>query len=181
MDERTLLARMLRQEERAWTEFCHAYRDGVFGLCLRMLRNRDAAEEASQDVFARAAKGIKDFRGESSLKTWLYRIAHNVCLAHAEAARREARYRKDDAVGLDQSAYDGPDAERETASRELREILEKALGELDFEFREAIILREIEDLSYEEIAATTSVPVNTVKTRIYRARVRLQELLAEHR
>ncbi len=180
-DEGELLARLLLQDRRAWTEFFDAYRDGVFRLFFRILGSREGAEDVSQEMFLKAVKFMASFRGEASLKTWLYQIAHNACLAHISSARKEASHRTDNAAAVERVASDSPDAERAAASGKLRGVLEDAIRELDFAFREAILLREVEGQSYEEIASATGVSVNTVKTRIHQARARLQQRLAEYR
>lgn len=172
------LERLRLRDEKAWAQLFEAYRDKVYSLCLRMLHNAEEAEDVSQDVFLRAVKSIASFRGESSLKTWLYQIAHNACLTHIATARKGAQHISD-RDAMTEIAGDAPSAEQLSASGELRVAVERAMQGLDAVFREAIILREVWDQSYEEIARVTGVSVNTVKTRIHRARVKLQQQLVE--
>jgi RNA polymerase sigma-70 factor (ECF subfamily) len=172
--------RLVRRDERAWAQVFATQRDRVFGVCLRMMRNREEAEDISQDVFLRAVKGIGQFRGDASLKTWLHQIAHNLCLTRLAAAKREVESPLE-GDWIVEPVSEEPGADRASAGAGLRKALERAMAELEPSFREAILLREVEDLSYEEIARVTGVSVNTVKTRIYRARAKLRQRLEELR
>jgi RNA polymerase sigma-70 factor (ECF subfamily) len=165
----------------AWDALVTQNGGRVYGLALRMLRNREDAEDATQEVWQRALRGLERFRGEASLATWLFRITMNVCSSRLEAGSRTAirPEAKDDVVaGMPDPA---PDPERRTAGREVREAVERALGTLEPAFRSTVILRELEGLSYDEIAEVLDTPVNTVKTRLHRARRELQAALAEFR
>jgi RNA polymerase sigma-70 factor (ECF subfamily) len=145
-----------------------------------MLHNREEAEDISQEVFERAVKSIASFRGEASLKTWLYQIAHNACLTHIAAAMKRGQSTSDERW-MTVLASAAPSAEQSSASGEIRAALESAVGDLEPVFREAILLREVEGQSYGEIAQVTGVSVNTVKTRIHRAREQLRQRLVEFR
>ena len=138
-----------------------------------MLRNREEAEDASQEVFLRAVRAIGTFRGEASLNTWLHQIARNACVTRLAATKKSLEDAADRSWIAD-LASDEPGADRSSASVELREALELAIGELEPAFREVILLREIENQSYEDIAQITETSVATVKTRIYRAREKLK-------
>jgi RNA polymerase sigma-70 factor, ECF subfamily len=178
-DDRQLAERLRKGDERAWAELCNGQRGAIFRLCIRMLRNTEEARDAGQEVFLKAARSFATYRGDASLKTWLCQIAHNVCLTRIAQAKRESRNRIDgDDQRLERVACDKPDAERQVLSHELREAMERALAELEPIFREAILLRNVEELTYEEIAMATNVSVETVKTRIHRARAKLRQLLA---
>lgn len=178
--EQSLLERLARGDELAWRHVFNAHRDRIYGFCLRMMRNREEAEDISQEVFLRAVRAIGKFRGDASLKTWLHEIARNLCLTRLAAAKKGTEYAADDSW-IANLASENPGADRTSASVELREALEVAIGELEPVFREAILLREIEDQSYEEIASVTGASVDTVKTRIHRARAKLKQRLAEFR
>ena len=90
--ERSLLQRLVRGDERAWGQVFETHRDRIYGLCLRMMRNREEAEDISQEVFLRAVRAIGTFRGDASLKTWLHQIAHNLCLTRLTAAKKGMEY-----------------------------------------------------------------------------------------
>ena len=180
--EQSLVERLLQYDEEAWTQAFATHRDGVFRFCLQMLRNRDEADDISQDTFVRAVQSFEQFRGDASLKTWLYTIARNLCLTclHDKHKKKGIEV-PSDGSRIGKICSEEPCAYRAAASVELLEAFERAMAELDPSLREAFHLREIEDLSYEEIAEVTGVSVNTVKTRIYRARARLQQCLREFR
>ena len=179
-NELRFLERLQRRDKQAWGQLFETHRDQVFGQCLRMLRNRQDAEDISQEVFLRAVRSIGAFRGDASLRTWLHQITHNACLTHLASVGKRLQDSLDPSV-MTEFASESPSPEEASASAGMRAILENALGELDPVFREAILLREVEGLSYEEIAQVTGVSVNTVKTRIYRARMKLQQRLVGFR
>jgi len=187
-NERALLARLQQRENAedwldAWEMLVREYGGRVYGLALRMLRQPQDAEDATQEVWERALTGLRRFRGDSSLATWLYAIAMNVCLTRIDQGTR-SKVIPTDPFGDDPHADppDGrPDAERHTLSAEARRAIERALGELDPGFRAVILLRDNENLRYEEIAQILDIPINTVKTRIHRARLALQEKLEAFR
>ena len=189
MNERALLTRLQQRDDPqdwldAWETLVHECGNRVYGLSLRMLRHPQDAEDATQEVWERALASLSRFRGESSLATWLYSIAMNVCLTRIDRAARSRVVTMDDPLGDDlliDPADDGPDAERCALSAEARVAIERALGELDPGFRAVILLRDREDLRYEEIAQILGIPINTVKTRIHRARLALQEKLEAFR
>ena len=178
--ERALLERLARMDDSAWRWLFSAYGDTVYGFCLRMVRSRDDALDIRQEVFARAVGAIGKFRGEASIKTWLLQIARNLCLTHIAAAKKNMECASDhDWVA--NVASEEPGGDCSAASNELREALELAIGELEPVFREALLLREVEGLSYEEIARVAGVSIDTVKTRIHRARLKLRKRLAGFR
>jgi RNA polymerase sigma-70 factor (ECF subfamily) len=178
------VARLKRRDDardwlNAWETLIQEHGRRVYGLALRTLRHRQDAEDATQAVWERVLSGLATFRGDSSLRTWLFRITMNVCLTRIEARNRApTAYRDDDDPDLFDDVADGaPDPERLALGSAVRAAVERAIGELDPAFRSAIVLRELEGLSYDEIAVVLDVPINTVKTRIYRARLELQAKL----
>lgn len=177
--ERTLLSQLARGDQAAWGQVFGAYRDRIYGFCLRMMRNREEAEDASQEAFLRAVRAIGTFRGDASLSTWLHQIARNTCMTRLAAAQNFEDVA--DRSWIADLASDEPGADRSSASAELREAFEIAIGELEPPFREVILLREIDNQSYEDIARITDSSVATVKTRLFRAREKLKIRLAEFR
>ena len=187
-NERALLACLQQRDDPqdwldAWETLVREYGDRMYGLALRMLRHPQDAEDATQEVWERTLRGLSRFRGDSSLATWLYGITMNVCLTRIDKGTRSKAVTTDDPLGHPQiESPDGsPDAERRALSAEARVAIERALGELDPGFRAVILLRDREDLRYEEIAEILGIPLNTVKTRIHRARLALQEKLEAFR
>lgn len=156
----------------AFGELVRRHQQFVFGAALRVTRDGTLAEEVAQETFFRAYRSLNNFRGEAKLRTWLYRIATNLAIDHV--ARRKER--PVDEVP-DQVSYRTPASDVEIAmqSEELRE----ALTRLPETLRKPLMLREFELLSYEDISAHLDIPLNTVRTRIFRAKAQLRDLMKD--
>ena len=139
-----------------------------------MLRDPEDAQDAAQDAFLKAFKGLRDFRPGSSLYTWLYRIAVNTCLDYRRKTRRRPRINKRPS---EDRPSDEPSPERYYETKEISEVVQSALQKLPEKLQAAIILREMEGLSYEEIADILKISAGTVKSRISRARKELRRIL----
>jgi RNA polymerase sigma-70 factor (ECF subfamily) len=161
------------------------YDKRVFRLVLRMLNDRAEAEDVAQEVFVTIFKAIGSFRGESKLSTWIYRIATNHCKNRVKYLDRRARGKKTE---LDELSEHGamesasmsssaqvsrPDEQAE--ANQIERIVRAAIAELDDDQRELVILRDVENLSYEEIQQITGLPEGTVKSRLHRARLVLMK------
>jgi RNA polymerase sigma-70 factor (ECF subfamily) len=182
-----LVERLRAHDERAFNEFVGAYEQRVFRLVYRMLGRRDEAEDMAQEVFVQVFKAVGQFRGESKLSTWVYRIAVNLCKnrtkylsrRHADAQEEletgAERVGWERAKGVTSGELDRPDHVVE--GYQLEGIVRRAISELEPEFREVLVLRDVEDLSYEEIGEITGLPEGTVKSRIFRARAMLKALV----
>src|ERR671935_1775135 len=169
-----LLARLRAGDPRAFEELVIAYQHRVFGVALRMLGSRAEAEEIAQEVFLRAHRAIADFRGDARLGTWLYAIASRLCLNRlASPDRRLAR--GDDALA--DVAASTPDAAAAAERAELDAALRAAIAELPDDRRLVLVLRDVEGLSYEQIAETLALDPGTVRSRLHRARMQLKEKL----
>ena len=166
--------RLRRGDPRAFEELVIAYQHRVFGVALRMLRNRGEAEEIAQEVFLRVHRAVGDFRGEAKLSTWLYAITSRLCLNRlASGERRMAREGEESLERLRGDADPAAHVERV----ELEAALQRAITELPEERRIVVVLRDFEGLSYEEIAAALDLPLGTVRSRLHRARTDLKEKL----
>jgi len=166
--------RLRRGDPRAFEELVIAYQHRVFGVALRMLRNRGEAEEIAQEVFLRVHRAVGNFRGEAKLSTWLYAITSRLCLNRlASGERRMAREGEESLERLRADADPAAHAER----GELEAALQRAITELPEERRVVVVLRDFEGLSYEEIAAALDLPLGTVRSRLHRARTDLKEKL----
>jgi RNA polymerase sigma-70 factor (ECF subfamily) len=190
MSRETRLVRRLRdRDERAFREMVDEYGDRVFNLTYRMLGNREEAEDLAQEVFITVFKSIDTFRGDSKFSTWLYRITANHCKNRIKyLARRHDRGKAE----LDERTEGGSDGPTLGAPRpsprpdmqlegaEMERVLQEAIAELEDEQRILVILRDVEDLSYEEICAITDLPEGTVKSRLHRARLALRKKLLKH-
>jgi RNA polymerase sigma-70 factor (ECF subfamily) len=140
-----------------------------------MVRDPQDAQDAAQDVFLKAYRGLKDFRPDASLYTWLYRIAMNTCLDYKRKTQRTPIH---ECLSEDRPSND-PSPERNCETREISEAVQSALQKLPKKLRPAIVLREIDGLSYEEIAEVLNTSVGTVKSRISRAREELRQILVK--
>lgn len=153
-------------------------------MTLNFIRNQADALDIAQDTFIRAWRGISRFEGRACFSTWLYRIAHNLCYDRLRAHPPEGSREFDDSRGLPSDAIeanlpnrsDRPD--RAMARSELRADISAAIAALSPEHRAVILLKEMEGLSYEEIAATVSCSKGTVMSRLFYARRVLQSLLS---
>lgn len=179
MNERELIARLQKPDEAAFEELIRQYEKKVYTLCFRMCGNSEDAEEAAQDAFLALWRGIDRFRQESSLSTWIYRLATNACI---DTLRR--RKKQSGSVSLDDEelfvdAVDTSPQPQETVEhRETQKLLQEGLSALPEEYRKVLILREIEGLSYTEIAESASIELGTVKSRISRGRSLLRNFLS---
>jgi RNA polymerase sigma-70 factor (ECF subfamily) len=174
----------------AFRELVRRYERPVFSLIYRMVRDRELAEDLAQDTFVKILNNIDRYRPEFKLSSWLFKIANNVAIDYL-------RKRQVPTVSMDGSPHaataDAVESSRfeiadpqETAlaemeSRELGTAIERAIAALRPEYRACIMLRHVEDRSYEEIAATLDLPLGTVKTYIHRARHELREALEDKR
>ncbi|OLB03056.1 MAG: hypothetical protein AUH14_13950 [Candidatus Rokubacteria bacterium 13_2_20CM_69_15_1] len=173
-DDSDLEERLRRGDPRAFEDLVIAYQHRVFGVALRMLRNRSEAEEIAQEVFLRVHRAVEDFRGEAKLSTWLYAITSRLCLNRlASGERRMAREGEESLERLRGDADPAAHVERV----ELEAALQRAITELPEERRIVVVLRDFEGLSYEEIAAALDLPLGTVRSRLHRARTDLKEKL----
>jgi len=173
-----LLAGARAGERPAIETLLERYQERVFGFGLRMCGDSEDAKDVLQDTLLAAARTIGDFRGESSMSTWLYTIARSFCIKR----RRRSKFAPADELSLDAegvglpSGLPGPD---ELASRgEVRRALASALAALDPASREVLILRDIEGLTAPEVGKITGSSVDAIKSRLHRARATLRERLA---
>ncbi len=170
-------------DQEAFRHLVEAYEKKVLALTLRMCKHKEDAAEAAQEAFLAAWQGLPFFRGEAAFSTWLYRLASNACV---DLLRKEGRHRAHAGPSLDDEELplplpdDGPTPQEAAERREMREQVERGLRQLPEEYRQALILREIQQLSYEEISKVLEVDLGTVKSRINRGRRRLREFLTEN-
>lgn len=170
-----LLDRLRAGDARAFEELVTAHQHRVYGVALRMLGNGAEAEDVAQETFLRAYRAIAGFRGEARLSTWLYGIAARLCLSRlASGERRRVRQGEETLTRLATGEAD-PAARLEQS--ELETALHRAIAELSDERRIVVVLRDLEGLSYEEIAAALDLEPGTVRSRLHRARMDLKDKL----
>ena len=170
-------------DQEAFERLVRLYENKVYHLTLRLCGNEEDAQDAAQEAFLSAWRGLPSFREEAEFATWLYRLASNACV---DLLRREGRHRA--AAGpslndeeLDLAAADPAPTPQEAAERaELRQQIEAGLQQLSLEYRQVLVLREMHQLSYEEIGQTLNLDPGTVKSRISRGRKRLRKILLEN-
>lgn len=184
-----LINRYQNGESEAYAQIVQRYWDRIFARSYQLLRNREDAEEITQDTFIRAQKGLENFRGEAAFSTWLYQIATN--LSHNRywywwRRRRDASVSLDYRWGEDQSISleemlpaDGETPGQAAVTKEFVQRVSEGMKKLSPKHREILTLRNINNLSYEDIAAELKISVGTVKSRIARARESLREALGK--
>jgi RNA polymerase sigma-70 factor, ECF subfamily len=182
--ELEFIERLKSGEAKAFDEFVIRYSANVFSLLIRLTKDEEEARDLTQDTFLSALKAIKNFRGDADLKTWLYRIAVN---ESRNRFRWWKRRNRSSTISLDaedvfgnttETADLGENPEVATLRRERERALRQALSELSANFREVIVLRDIEGLSYEEVADALETNVGTIKSRIARGREELRKKLS---
>src|SRR6185295_13658672 len=188
LPEARLISRLRAGDLAAFEELVNHFERPVYALCFRLLGDAEEARDAAQETFLKVYKGLSGFRAESGLKTWIYRIAINQAMNQQRWWRRRHR---DETISLDLTRGESgttignllpapsrsPEALAISSERE--EHVMQALGEIKQEYRIALVLREIEEMSYEEIAATLSISIGTVKSRIARGREELRRRVRE--
>jgi RNA polymerase sigma-70 factor (ECF subfamily) len=169
------LDRLRRGDAAAFEALVTVYQHRVFGVALRMLGNRADAEDAAQEAFLRAHRGLAEFRGEAKLSTWLYAITARLCLSRL--GRSERRLIRADEEILARIPDGGADPARAMEDEERGAALRRAIAELSDERRMVVVLRDLEGLAYEEIAKVLGLELGTVRSRLHRARLDLKEKL----
>jgi RNA polymerase sigma-70 factor (ECF subfamily) len=182
----SLVQRAQRGETGAFDALVRRYQHKVVKLVMRYVRNPTEAEDIAQDAFIKAYRALPRFRGDSAFYTWLYRIAINTAKnSLASRARNPVQLDAggggddDDRPGLEERMIDAATPEALALTEEIRATVTAAIDQLPDDLRTAIMLRELEGLSYEEIAKTMDCPVGTVRSRIFRAREAVDARLRE--
>jgi RNA polymerase sigma-70 factor (ECF subfamily) len=184
--EQLLVRRLRERDERAFRELITEHRDRVYNLTYRMLGNRAEAEDVAQEVFITVFKTIDSFREEAKFSTWLYRVAVNHCKNRIKYLSRRHDRAQDEldenagAVVSSGPAGPMPRPDRAVEGAQMEKVMQEAIASLDEDHRLVIVLREIEDLSIEEICEITGLPDGTVKSRLHRARLALRKKIVRH-
>jgi RNA polymerase sigma-70 factor (ECF subfamily) len=175
-----LVERCLSGEQAAWEDLVKVHSRRVYSICYRFTNSDQEAQDLTQEVFLRVFRSLKSFRaGEGSFTVWLARLSRNLLIDHY---RRTKLDRATDSIEeqlplLEEKTASMGRTERMLAGREASELLQGALQKLSPELRETVILRDLEELEYREIAQVLSVPEGTVKSRLNRGRAELSRLL----
>lgn len=175
-DQEKIIARARRGDADAFEQLVVAYRDQVFRLALRMCGSEADADEVAQEAFLSAWKALPNFRGESQFSTWLYQLTTHAAI---DLMRREKRQIAAADITEVSAADPAPSPQQQAEQSEQREIVRDAILQLAPEQREVVVLRFMEELSYEEIGAVLKLPSGTVKSRLNRAKAQLKEILSK--
>lgn len=182
--EQALVERCRRQDGEAFARIVDAYQHRVFGFVRRMVPNPEEAADVAQDVFIRAFQNLARFDGRSSLRTWLFRIAYNLCIDRARKQKRSVEETSLDWAGDDDAAMDVADDRWDPQTiimdDEMQRVVESALASMSDKLRTVLLLHDKEDFAYEEIAQTLSLPIGTVKSRLFLARAHLQRAVGSY-
>ena len=188
LHEIRLVRRLKRRDERAFADLLRLYQHKVYNLVYRMLGDSAEAEDVSQEVFVTVFRSIDTFRGDSKLSTWIYRIAVNHCknrlkyLARRSYKETESYEDGEQGAGIPatpglQAEMDGPDVILE--GLQLERLVQEAIATLDEEHRLLIVLRDVQELSYQEIVQITGLQEGTVKSRLHRARMAIKDRIGK--
>ncbi len=168
----------------AFEELVTRYQDKVYHMTLGMMRHRQDAEDATQEAFLKAYEAIGGFKGRSKFSTWLYRIAKNTCLDMIRKKSRRRTFSLDKPMETDEGEVEREisgalsNPEEELRRDSLRELVKEGLATISPKYRVAVILRDMQGLSYREIAAILDCSLGTVKSRLYRGRQQLKDFFA---
>ena len=169
-----LAKRARRGDSGAFHELVDRHAASLCGLAVRLTGNAEDAQDALQETFAGAFRGLAGFRSQASVKTWLTRILVR------QVARRRRDEKRHPTIRLDDREISAPQAAGALEQVDIRLDFSRALAALSDEHREVIVLRELEGMSYEQISAVLGLPPGTVESRLFRARRQLQELLKDY-
>ncbi len=185
--EERLVQLLKKRDEAAFRKLLHHYQHRVYNIAFRMLGNTHEAEDLAQEVFITVFRSIDTFRGEAMLSTWIYRIAVNHAKNRLKYFGRRRRERTHSIDDVGEGALTNPigttipQPDRVLMGKELEQVIARAIAALEEEHRILIVLREFENLSYQEIAAITGLADGTVKSRLHRARLHIKEAIDAYR
>jgi RNA polymerase sigma-70 factor (ECF subfamily) len=181
-----LVALAVSTEPEAFGEIVRRWERKIFALCFGMLTREDEARDAAQETFIAAYKNLKNFRGESKVSSWLHRIAVNQCLSTKRRNRVRSEEYIDTETNEDDRVFVAPAHLSPSSATELGErmgIVRQAVGSLPGELRQVIVMKEFEEMTFQEISDTLELPLSTVKSRLYTAlkqlRMKLERLPME--
>ena len=179
MSDAECVRRLQRGETDAFELLVRRHEKTIFNLVYRMLGDYDEAAEISQEVFLSAFRAVGQFRGDANFSTWLYRIALN----HASTRRKTLGTKQRKIMSIENAdplSDPQPDPSDVLEKKEIRERVQSALNQLDPEDAEVILLRDLQDIPYDEVARMLEIPIGTVKSRLHRARRALKSRLASY-
>lgn len=178
MTEKELVRAAAGGDESAFGELVRMYENKAYHLALRMCGNAEDASDVAQDAFLAAWRGLPSFRGEAGFSTWLYRLVSNAAIDHLRRTKHQrGNVSLDDEEQSIDAVDDAPTPQEAAEGSDLKEAVAQGLRQLSDDHRTVLVMREVQELSYEEISATLSLDLGTVKSRISRARTALRKIL----
>ncbi|MFU7558937.1 RNA polymerase sigma factor [Stieleria sp. JC731] len=179
-DDPSLVESACDGNSEAFTRLVQCNRDKLFASLCRFLDSPNDAEEALQEAFVRAFTRIESFKRNSKFSTWLYRIAFNTAITNRQSRRRAVSiYGDDQQYSFDFEDTHAGSADESMIREEQKQLVHSALDRLNHDHRAILILREMDELAYEDIASVLNIPINTVRSRLSRARERMREAVEE--
>jgi RNA polymerase sigma-70 factor, ECF subfamily len=182
--ELAIIERCKKNDAEAFGKIVDAYQNRLFGFVRRMVKDPEEANDIAQEAFVRAFQGIGRFDGRSSIRTWLFRIAYNLCIDRRRRAGRLPGESSLDSAFEDDEPIEVPevrwDPERIILGDELRSVLEAAIATMSDKLRSVLLLHDQQDLAYEDIAKVLDLPIGTVKSRLFLARAHLQNAVGAY-
>lgn len=186
-EDREIINQVLQGNTQLFALLVEKYQKSIFNYVFRLVRQKQEAEDLAQETFVKAFFALSKYDNSYQFSTWIFRIALNLCRDHFRK-KKGPLFSLHEPIGddenseladmIEQQAFLDPDGE--VLNQELRTKLEKAIDQLPFKFKQVVILRHLENLSYEEIAQVTGLPIGTVKTYLHRARKTLRKELSEY-
>lgn len=182
--EHALVEQCRRQNLEAFGKIVDAYQGRVYGFVKRLTHGAEEALDITQEVFIRAFQGFARFDGRSSLRTWLFRIAYNLCIDRSRKENRNPAEARIDTAASDDEPMEFADSRWDPQSamleNELYDVVSAGIDSMSDKLRTVLILHDREDLGYDEIAETVGIPVGTVKSRLFLARAHLQNHVRQY-
>lgn len=175
MEERVLIEKCIKRDSNAFESLISMYENKIYNMCYYLLKNREDAADASQEVCIKIYKSINKFKGDSKFSTWIYRITYNTCLDYIKKRKDELSF--EEVISTDNTLESKTEGIIE--ARELKFELKRCILKLSNDFKTVIVLRDIEGLSYLEMAEILNIEVGTVKSRLNRAREALKNELVK--
>ena len=172
-----LIERCLRKDNTAWDQIVARFRRRVFHIAYKFTGRHDDAEDLTQEIFLKVFKSLDKFNRDADFSTWLSSVARNYCIDHYRASKREKEVVVEDLLAFDLAPASSGNPHRALEDRDRRSFLRRGLDLLPSKLREAVILRDLQGLSYQEMADRLGLPEGTVKSRINRGREELTRLL----
>ena len=181
IDEKKLIERASSGDPSAFNRLMEQHEHRMYAVALRMCANREDAQDCLQEAMLRVYRAIGSFKGQSSFSTWIYRITMNTCLDELRRRKNRQNTSLDGLLDMGWAPVDGGSGpEKQALMREVREKMNGAIRELPDDMRAAIVLRDVQGFSYDEIAQMLEINVGTIKSRISRGREKLREKLKEY-